>query len=70
MKVSIVGGGWNVPAISSNPLSFDDIGYHIWAYTHPYGCPSPLRPFQFLSVFRITVALQNLSVSQEKKKKS
>ncbi len=27
-----------------------------------------LRPFQFLSVFRITGALQNLSVSQEKKK--
>ncbi len=25
------------------------------------------RPFQFLSVFRITGALQNLSVSQEKK---
>ncbi len=28
----------------------------------------PFRPFQFLSVFRITRALQNLSVSQEKKR--
>ncbi len=29
-----------------------------------------VRPFQFLSVFHIIGALQNLSVSQEKKKKS
>ncbi len=28
-----------------------------------------IRPFQFLSVFRIAGALQNLSVSQGKKKK-